>query len=192
MRSGWRMWDSVGGVKCCISIVAMKHFFRHAVSHEDHIMGGPLTIIERLESRIQFAGGNARLRQRSPRDGQEIAQMLARREFRHDAAVFGVQLDLGGNDVRKHPAVVDHGGAGFVARSLESEQQHGRCGGNGIRAWSLHVHGGAGRGDFFGPRRRGIRRGALREQQDSLEHVQSAIQLRVAEFLDRLAVFGFQ
>jgi hypothetical protein len=65
-------------------------------------------------------------------DGQEVAQMLAGGEFGNDAAVFGVQrvwlamtLDrtAAGNDRR----------AGFIARSLESEQVQS-SGGRAVRA----------------------------------------------------------
>ena len=36
--------------------------------------------------------------------GHQIAQMLARGQFRHHAAVFGVQADLRGNDVGQNAA----------------------------------------------------------------------------------------
>ena len=56
--------------------------------------------------------------------GQPVAQVLARGEFGHHAAVFGVQLDLRGNDVGQHDAFADHRDAGFVAGGFGGEEWH--------------------------------------------------------------------
>lgn len=60
--------------------------------------------------------------ERGLRDGRKIPQVLARREFWDDSAVFRVELDLRGDDVRQHTAVVDDGDAGFVAGRFEGEE----------------------------------------------------------------------
>ena len=50
--------------------------------------------------------------------------MFAGGQFGHDAAVFGVQLDLRGNDAGQDPAVAHDGGAGFVAGSFKGQKSH--------------------------------------------------------------------
>ena len=60
--------------------------------------------------------------QRGLRDGNQISQMLARGEFRHDAAIFGVQFDLRGDDIGQNLAVAHDRGAGFVAGSFNGQQ----------------------------------------------------------------------
>ena len=54
--------------------------------------------------------------------------MRARRDFRHDAAVERVRLDLRGNDVRQDAAVsVEDGDRGLVAGSLDAKNDHGEA-----------------------------------------------------------------
>jgi hypothetical protein len=49
--------------------------------------------------------------------------VLAGGELRHDAAVEGVQLDLGGDDAGEQAAAVaDDGGGGLVAGGLDAEE----------------------------------------------------------------------
>ena len=51
--------------------------------------------------------------------------MFARGEFRHHAAVFGVQLNLRRNRVGQNFSVAHDGGAGFVAGSFNGQNGHG-------------------------------------------------------------------
>jgi hypothetical protein len=57
-------------------------------------------------------------------DGHQIPQMFAGGQFRHNAAVFGVQLDLRGDGAGQNPAVAHDGGAGFVAGSFKGQNSH--------------------------------------------------------------------
>jgi hypothetical protein len=50
--------------------------------------------------------------------------MFAGGQFRHDAAVFGVQLDLRGDGAGQNPAVAHDGGAGFIAGSFNGQESH--------------------------------------------------------------------
>ena len=63
-----------------------------------------------------------RFAQRGLRDGNQIPQMFARGQFRHDAAVFGVQFDLRGDGVGQDSSVAHDGGAGFVAGSFKGQK----------------------------------------------------------------------
>ena len=65
---------------------------------------------------------HTRFAQRGLHDGNQIPQMFAGGEFRHDAAVFGVQLDLRGDGAGQNPAVAHDGGAGFVAGSFKGQE----------------------------------------------------------------------
>ena len=58
------------------------------------------------------------------RDRQQVPEVLARRELGDDAAVFGVELELRGDDVSEHRAVAHDSGAGFVAGCFEGQQEH--------------------------------------------------------------------
>ena len=75
-------------------------------------------------NRVQAVGAGSRFAQGGSGDGNQISQMFARGQFRHDAAVFGVQLDLRGNDIGQHPAVAHNRGAGFVARGFKGKDGH--------------------------------------------------------------------
>jgi hypothetical protein len=50
--------------------------------------------------------------------------MFAGGQFRHNAAVFGVQLDLRGDGAGQNPAVAHDGGAGFIAGSFKGQKSH--------------------------------------------------------------------
>lgn len=58
--------------------------------------------------------------------------MLAGGEFGDHTAVLGMQLDLRGHQVGQHPAVLDDGATGFVARGLEAEHRDRGLGGGGF------------------------------------------------------------
>ena len=55
--------------------------------------------------RVEFAGGDVRLAKRLAGDRHEVAQVLARGEFRHHAAVLLVKFYLGGNRVGENTAI---------------------------------------------------------------------------------------
>ncbi len=70
--------------------------------------------------------------------------MLARRQFRHDTAVFRMELNLRRDRISQHPAMLDHRYAGLIARSLDGKEHPKRS--------SLDRPGGLfGRGEPFGP-----------------------------------------
>ncbi len=71
---------------------------------------------------FELRGPDARLVEGGGGDGQQVAQVFTRGEFGHHAAVFGMKLDLGGDYVGEDAAVVDDGGAGFVAGGFEGEK----------------------------------------------------------------------
>lgn len=54
-----------------------------------------------------------------------MAEMLSRRQFRHHAAIFGVELNLGRNEMRQDAALVNNGRAGFVTRCFQRQKRHG-------------------------------------------------------------------
>ncbi len=56
--------------------------------------------------------------------GEEVFEVFPCGQFRHDTAVFGVDLKLCGDAVRHQAAVDDDGRAGFIARTLEGEDVH--------------------------------------------------------------------
>ena len=51
--------------------------------------------------------------------------MFARGEFRNDAAVFGMEFDLGGYDAGQDFSVTNHRHAGFITGSFDGENGHG-------------------------------------------------------------------
>ena len=64
--------------------------------------------------------------QRALDDRNDLQQMLAGRNLRHDAAVAGMQGNLGGDDIGEHAAAVfNNGSSGFVAGAFDSQNQHG-------------------------------------------------------------------
>ena len=73
---------------------------------------------------VETIGAGGCFAQSCPGDGKQVLEVLARSQFRDDAAVLLVQLDLGGDDVGQNTALVHHGGAGFIAGRFEGEQGH--------------------------------------------------------------------
>ena len=73
---------------------------------------------------IELRGGNSGFAQCGLRDGQKIFQMFARGEFGHNAAVFGMQLNLRRNGVRQDFSVTHNRGAGLVAGSFNGKKCH--------------------------------------------------------------------
>lgn len=71
---------------------------------------------------VEVGGGEAGLAEDFAGDGEEVAEMFAGGEFGDDAAVFGVEGGLTGDDVGENGAVTDEGGAGFVAGGFEGEE----------------------------------------------------------------------
>src|SRR5579885_532470 len=66
----------------------------------------------------------ARFLQSRARHWQQIFQMLARGQFGHHAAVFGMKLNLRGDDVTQDAAVAHDSGAGFIAGSFNGQKGH--------------------------------------------------------------------
>jgi hypothetical protein len=73
---------------------------------------------------IELPRLDIRIAQRGLHDGNQIPQMFAGGQFRHNAAVFGVQLDLRGDGAGQNPAVAHDGGAGFIAGSFKGQKSH--------------------------------------------------------------------
>lgn len=71
---------------------------------------------------IKLVGSRVRLGQSRGGDGNQIAQMFASGQFGDHTAVFGVQLDLRGNNGGQHAAIVNHSGAGFITGCLKCEE----------------------------------------------------------------------
>jgi hypothetical protein len=72
---------------------------------------------------LNLGRSDLRLFKRSAGSGEKIPKMFPGGQLRHDAAVLGVELDLGSNDVGQHATGVDHRHTGFVAGRLDCEQQ---------------------------------------------------------------------
>src|SRR6266511_5441631 len=79
----------------------------------------------RRSDRVHLGGQDLRFTQGSAGDWQQVAQVLARGQFRHDAAVRGVEVDLRSDEVGPDFTVPDHGHAGFVARRFDGQDGHG-------------------------------------------------------------------
>jgi len=76
---------------------------------------------------VEFAGGglNACGIKSLIDDGVEAFEVGAGGDFGDDAAEFGVEVDLGRDDVGEDfAAVTDDGGGGFIAGGLYSENEH--------------------------------------------------------------------
>jgi hypothetical protein len=73
---------------------------------------------------VELSRLHPRFMQRGLHDGNQIPQMFAGGKFRHDAAVFGVQLDLRGDGAGQNPAVAHDRGAGFVAGGFKGQKSH--------------------------------------------------------------------
>jgi hypothetical protein len=50
--------------------------------------------------------------------------MFACGQLRHDAAVLGMDFDLGGNHRTRRAPIHNYGRAGFVARSFDGQKPH--------------------------------------------------------------------
>lgn len=69
---------------------------------------------------------DARLGHHLFEERQRAADVIARREFRHHAAVLAMHGDLRVKGVRKQPALgVVEREAGFVAGTFDAENEHG-------------------------------------------------------------------
>lgn len=63
-----------------------------------------------------------------PHDRRDRPQMLARRQFRHDAAVLRMHVELGGDDVRQDAfPILDDGRGRFVAGRFDGENFQRSC-----------------------------------------------------------------
>lgn len=72
-------------------------------------------------------------------DGSDGAQMLARGQLRHDAAVSGVHVELGSDDVRKDAfAVLNDGGGRFVAGRFNGEDLQRCCYSRKLKVADFH------------------------------------------------------
>ena len=85
----------------------------------------------RHRDRVDVRPATAALGQRALDDAADVADVLARRELRHDAAPLAVNLDLRGDDVRADRArprrvagLRDDGRRRLVARGLDAEDGH--------------------------------------------------------------------
>lgn len=62
------------------------------------------------------------LQERFANDGNDLAQMFARGEFGHDAAIFAVNVNLRGDHAgQDFAAVRDNRGGSFIARRLDAQ-----------------------------------------------------------------------
>ncbi len=112
---------------------------------------------------VEVAERRPGLGQDALREGDDAPNVVARRELRHDAAVDPVHRHLRMQRVREQAtAVVVDGEAGFVAGSLDAEDEHGACG-NGAGASRYTVRAAASpcrtRGCALPVARRRLRRG---------------------------------
>ena len=75
---------------------------------------------------VDFLERELRLCKSFADDRHDLAKVFTRGEFRDDAAVLAVNVDLGGDDGRKDFAAVgDDGGGGFVAGGFDAENASG-------------------------------------------------------------------
>ena len=58
-------------------------------------------------------------------NGEEIAKMFARCQFRDYPAVLSMKPNLGGDDIGQDSAFAYNGCAGFIAGSFEGQEGHG-------------------------------------------------------------------
>jgi hypothetical protein len=75
----------------------------------------------RSGNRLNLRGINPRFFQREAADREQIAQVFACGEFGHHATVFGVELRLRRDNIRKNPAISDDRDARLVAGGLDGE-----------------------------------------------------------------------
>ena len=62
--------------------------------------------------------------QRHSSNRHQVAQMLTRGKFGHNASVFGVQPDLRRDDVRQYSAPMDDGRTGLVTGGFDGKERH--------------------------------------------------------------------
>ena len=85
--------------------------------------------------------------ERHPHGGNNGAQMFARSEFRHHAAIFRMRRHLGGNDRRENPrAVFNHRCRSLIARRFNAKNSH-------LRSLTDPFGHGSGSGDVDAPSR---------------------------------------
>ncbi len=84
----------------------------------DDQRGGQSRTLRRGNS-IQLRRRDASFVQRRCGYGEKIPQMFARGQFRHDATVFGVKLNLRGNHRCADAPIRDHRRTGFVTGSFK-------------------------------------------------------------------------
>ena len=80
---------------------------------------------------VDVVPGRAGLLERALDDAADVAQVLARCEFGHDASPLAVNRDLRRDDAREHPPTAafgsrHDGGGGLVAAALDAEDAHQR------------------------------------------------------------------
>jgi hypothetical protein len=87
----------------------------------------------RHRDRVKVVPAGAAIRERALDDAADVAHVLARRELRHHAAPFAMDVDLRRDDVGSDlPAVLSVGaaldqcGRGLVARGFNPQDQHCR------------------------------------------------------------------
>src|SRR5262245_17694811 len=74
---------------------------------------------------VNFLKGHAGRGHRFADNVTDLFQMFARGQLRHDAAIFFMRGDLGGDDVRADfDAVFDDGGGSLITRTLDSKNKH--------------------------------------------------------------------
>ena len=96
---------------------------RHARSDEQR--AGKARAL-RVGNAIEIVQSQVRLRKNPLGERHDAPNVIARREFGHDAAVRLMHRDLRMERMRQQTArAVVHGNAGFVAGSLEAEDTHG-------------------------------------------------------------------
>jgi hypothetical protein len=91
---------------------------------ESNEQGHRQTRPPRGSNSVELSRLHTRLVQRGLHDRNQIPQMFAGGKFRHDAAVFGVQLDLRGDGAGQNPAVAHDGGAGFITGTFKGKNRH--------------------------------------------------------------------
>ena len=75
-------------------------------------------------NRCDLTDSNPRTRERFVSNERKISDMLTGGQFRDHATVLLMQSDLRSHDIRKHTAVANNRNTGFIARSLDAQQNH--------------------------------------------------------------------
>ena len=75
--------------------------------------------------RVNIVQSGARVRQRAPQRGRQVAHVLPRRQLRHHPPVWRVQARLRRDDIRPQLPPVGHNAhGGFIAGSFNPQNQH--------------------------------------------------------------------